>query len=77
MAHADGLLDEEEYRVLRGEVFASSLTAGTAGKIANGTGESAPAVLGMGGLEVPRLDASGMVGALLYVRSLCPPLAPA
>ncbi|GAA5982870.1 hypothetical protein JCM11641_002611 [Rhodosporidiobolus odoratus] len=72
VAHADGLLDEEEYRVLRGEVFASSLTAGTAGKIVNGPGESAPAVLGMGGLEVPRLDASGMVVSRPHYSS--PPL---
>ncbi|BGP20209.1 hypothetical protein JCM10213_005936 [Rhodosporidiobolus nylandii] len=51
VAHADGLLDEEEYRVLRGAAFESTVApAERAG------GRGAAEVVSEGGLAVPRLN---------------------
>ncbi|GAA5863561.1 hypothetical protein JCM8547_007285 [Rhodosporidiobolus lusitaniae] len=59
VANADGLIGEEEYRVLRARVFEEAAKGeGGAG------GEGAAAVLGEGTLGVPRLTSEGVQGGL-------------
>ncbi|GAA5917801.1 hypothetical protein JCM6882_004550 [Rhodosporidiobolus microsporus] len=57
VANADGLLDDEEYRVLRAQLFESSVGKGAGGRGAGGEGllEEQVRVAGEGGLAVPRL----------------------
>ncbi|GAA5845262.1 hypothetical protein JCM9279_004821 [Rhodotorula babjevae] len=56
VANADGLLDEDEYRILRGQVFESSVTSGSGGQGgAAGAFSSSTAHLGEGHLAVPSL----------------------
>ncbi|GAA5904281.1 hypothetical protein JCM8208_006824 [Rhodotorula glutinis] len=56
VANADGLLDEDEYRILRGQLFETSVAVGTggAGSAAAGPASSTPN-LGEGLLAVPSL----------------------
>ena len=73
VANADGLLDEDEYRILRGQVFESSVVVGT-GAAASGLSARTPHP-GEGHLAVPslrRLEEESGRGASLLSLFLAP-----